>query len=360
MRKVICRKLHFKVKKEFQCYSIWHKCGEMPTKNSRTTPPEGEKKVSMHTLKLDDAQMAKIRAYCDHQLWEFFQPDHSLYGFRHKIKGVTLVAYKSGKLVISGKGTAAFVQEYIEPEITGEARLGYDDVHHPEWFTPHAGMDEAGKGDLFGPLVAATVIADEAAVRTWLKAGVRDSKATSDGAIFKLEKIIRATPGVVVQTAFAGMARYNELMARPKANLNTYLAWLHARALQNAYARKPVPWGLLDQFTKQPLVPRQLRKDGFTNDFDLRERTRAESDPVVAAASIIARSEFLRQLEQLAEPLGEPLCKGSGAPAKQQAIRIVRTHGDAALATYAKMHFKTAYEARGLKPPEKPAFRKTK
>ena len=52
------------------------------------------------------------------------------------------------------------------------AKLGYDDVHHPEWFEPHAGLDESGKGDLFGSVVAATVIAEKPAIDAWRAAGV--------------------------------------------------------------------------------------------------------------------------------------------------------------------------------------------
>ena len=48
----------------------------------------------------------------------------------------------------------------LEPQITGVVRLGYDEVNHPEWFELHAGCDESGKGDVFGPLISACVIAD--------------------------------------------------------------------------------------------------------------------------------------------------------------------------------------------------------
>ena len=60
-------------------------------------------------------------------------------------------------MVIAGKGTEDFVRDTIEPEVTGAAKLGYDDVLHPDWFESHAGLDESGKGDFFGPVIAATV-----------------------------------------------------------------------------------------------------------------------------------------------------------------------------------------------------------
>jgi ribonuclease HIII len=39
---------------------------------------------------------------------------------------VNVVVYTSHKLVVAGKQTASFVQNVLEPEVTGEARLGYD------------------------------------------------------------------------------------------------------------------------------------------------------------------------------------------------------------------------------------------
>ncbi len=99
-------------------------------------------------------------------------------------------------------------------------RLGYDEVLHPEWFELHAGLDESGKGDFFGPVVAATVIADKSAIEAWIKAGVRDSKKIVESQIIKLDKLIRETHGVAVATCLCGMPKYNLLMSRPRANLN--------------------------------------------------------------------------------------------------------------------------------------------
>jgi len=305
----------------------------------------------MYTVALNDEQMEKVRAYADDRIWEPFSPEYSRFGFKSKTAGVTLVGYKSGKLVISGKGTEELVQNFIEPEVTKEAKLGYDEVLNPEWYEPHAGLDEAGKGDLFGPVVAATVIADGDAVRAWIKAGVRDSKTIVDSNIFRLEALIRKTPGVVVKTAYCGMDKYNGLMAKPLANLNKLLAWLHARAIEAALEEKPVEWGLLDQFSKQPLVQNQMKKDGVT--FDLRMRTHGESDPVVAAASICARAEFVRQMNALSEMCGETLKKGASAQVKAQGKKLVEKNGEDFLPKIAKMHFRTAKEILGLPVEEK-------
>lgn len=313
----------------------------MPKKPS----PEEEdapKKLSTYSIKLDDTQMERLRSVLETRGWERFEVPYARFAFRGRDCNVT--AYdKRGIVVIAGKGTEEFVTMTLEPEITMAAKLGYDEVLHPDWFEPHAGLDESGKGDFFGPVIAATVIADKAAIEAWRKAGVQDSKKMAESQIIKLDKLIRTTPGVVWKTCYCGMATYNEKMSRPYANLNSLLAWQHATALADSLARKPVPWGLLDQFTEQPLVQRELKKKGVT-DFELRMRTKAESDPVVAAASVLARAEFVRQMQMLSKKFGAPLQKGAGPLVKKQAMEIIERLGARALGEFAKLHFRTAYE----------------
>jgi len=302
---------------------------------------EKPKKLSSYTLKLDDAQMDKLRSILSGRGWEAFDVAYARYAFKGRDCNVT--AYESGKLVVAGKGTEEFVTMTLEPEITMAPKLGYDEVLHPDWFELHAGLDESGKGDLFGPVIAATVIADKAAIEGWIKAGVKDSKKIAEAQIIKLDKLIRETHGVAVATCFCGMPKYNQLMSRPHANLNRLLAWQHATALSQALSRKRAPRGLLDQFSKQPLVQRELAKMGI-KDFELKMRTKAEEDPVVAAASVVARAEFVRQMHLLSRHFGGPLQKGAGPLVKEQASLIIEKFGARSLGDFAKLHFRTAYE----------------
>jgi len=310
---------------------------------------EEPKKKTIYTIELDDGQMDKLQAFCDQRLWEFYEVDYARFAFKSRQHKVNVVGYKSGKVVVQGKGTEDFVRDVLEAEITGEPKLGYDEVHHPEWFEAHAGLDEAGKGDLFGPLVCACVIADEKAIPELIEAGVKDSKRLGDTVVLQLDRTLRANRSVVVKTAYCGMGRYNEIMGRPGANLNQLLAWLPSRALENALKAKRVPWGMLDQFSKKPLV----QKFFTDKKFELRMQTKAEVDPVVAAASIAARAEFLRYLTKLSKKCNEKLLKGAGREVKEQAKAIVKKHGPDTLGDYAKLHFRTAYEALGLPVPEK-------
>jgi ribonuclease HIII len=302
---------------------------------------EKPKKLSTYTLKLDDAQMEKLRSILSGRGWEAFEVAYARFAFKGRDCNVT--AYESGKLVVAGKGTEEFVTMTLEPDITMAPKLGYDEVLHPDWFELHAGLDESGKGDLFGPVVAATVIADKTAIEGWIKAGVKDSKRIVDTQIVKLDRLIRETHGVAVSTCLCGMPKYNLIMGRPRANLNRLLAWQHATALSQALSVKRASRGLLDQFTKQPLVQRELAKMGI-KDFTLDMRTKAEEDPVVAAASVVARAEYVRQMAALSKQFGGPLQKGAGPLVKEQAAQIIERFGARSLGNFAKLHFRTAYE----------------
>lgn len=329
---------------------FWAKVAEdscFMSRNYKDFEVEEEKKITMYTRKLSDDEADKLENWCKGRGWGENEVAYARFAF--KGPKINLVMYTSGKLVIQGKMTQDFVQDVIEPEIIMVAELGYDEVLHPEWFEPHAGMDESGKGDLFGPVICATVIADGDMVRKWMDAGIKDSKKIADPQILRLEKVILRTKGVVVEKSFCGMSKYNELMGRPKANLNKLIAWLHAKALEAALDKKHVPWGMLDQFSKQPLVQKQVKR----KDFELKMETKAESDPVVAAASIIARAEFLRQLRKVSTGFGEELLKGAGAATKAQGVKLVEKLGPDRLGEFAKMHFKTSYEILGLPVPQK-------
>lgn len=315
---------------------------------------EGPKKKALYTIALPQEQLRRLGIYLQGQhTYEPYYVDHALFAF--KGNQVNVVGYKSGKVVVQGKKTEDFVQFVIEAEITGCARLGYDEINHPTWFEAHAGLDESGKGDFFGPLVTASVIAEEGIARQFMDMGVKDSKSiSSDEAILKLEAQIRKTPGVVVKTTCLSMLKYNELYHKFSSNLNRLLAWMHATTLKSALQEKSVAWGMLDQFSKAPLVQYYFKD----TDFDLRMQTKAESDPIVAAASIVARSVYIREMAKLSEKMGEKLQRGASNLVLEQGRRLIEKMGAEALPQFAKCHFRTAYIIQGLPVPEKEPYHK--
>ena len=135
------------------------------------------KPLTSHTTTLTDAQADVLQRLLTDRGWRFREVPYAR--FAAEKDKVNVVFYQSRKLVVQGKETREFVEFVLEPEILGEARLGYEAVLNPDLLLPRLGVDESGKGDFFGPLCIAGVYVNETVVRTWKDAGIRDSKSIS-------------------------------------------------------------------------------------------------------------------------------------------------------------------------------------
>ncbi len=201
-------------------------------------------------------------------------------------------------------------------------------------------MDESGKGDYFGPLVIAACYVGP--VQEAVLEGVQDSKKLADKKALSLaEEIKRVCPHAVIAI---GPERYNELYAEIK-NLNRLLEWGHAQAIAKVHELEPCRDVISDRFADPRGLVAKLKKKGL--DVDLVSRVRAESDMAVAAASILARAEFLRRLDSLASVAGFPLPKGAGSPVLAAGRRFVAHVGKDRLGEVAKLHFKTTQQIGG-------------
>jgi ribonuclease HIII len=199
------------------------------------------------------------------------------------------------------------------------------------------GSDESGKGDFFGPLVIAAFFLPEGQDEVLRELGVKDSKRTSDARCRELAGTLkRAYPFHSVVAI--GPEKYNELWAKLR-NLNRLLAWGHARAIENVLERVPAGRAVTDQFGDEKFVRGALLKKG--REIELVQMPRAEEDPAVAAASILARAEFLTRLDGLSRDAGVDLPKGASAQVEAAAARLVREKGPDILDKFAKTHFKT-------------------
>jgi ribonuclease HIII len=298
--------------------------------------------VNVFTAPLNPNQVEKLRALIDDLGFTFSAKPYTIF-FAQKNKLSVAVYEKGPKVLIQGKGVEEFVQFELEPKILEEARLGYEEVLSPEMFEPHFGVDESGKGDFFGPLVIAGVYSDCGIARKFRKAGVQDSKRiTSDARIHALAETIRKTSGGLFEVVLIGPEKYNQLYQK-FGNLNALLGWGHARVIENLLAKKPdCPRALSDKFADVRVIESALLQHGRT--IKMEQRTKAESDPAVAAASILARDGFVGWLEKRSRALGVRLGKGVSAQVKKSAAEIVAAKGPEILEQLAKIHFRTAHE----------------
>src|SRR5436305_5610308 len=269
-----------------------------------------------HPLALEQA--TKLRALLNELGFEFSQKQYTLF-FGQKNKLSVAVYEKGPKVLIQGKGVEEFVQFELEPKILGEAKLGYEEVHSPEMFEPHLGVDESGKGDFFGPLVIAGVYVDRGIAHKLIEAGVQDSKRIgSDTRIRALGDSIRKASQGLFEVVLIGPAKYNELYEK-FGNLNKLLAWGHARVIENLIERKPdCQRSLSDQFADARLIEQSLLHHG--RKIEIQQRPRAESDIAVAGASILAREGFVNWLDREGKKLGLRLERGA-SPGVQATAR---------------------------------------
>ena len=293
------------------------------------------------TIPLSPEQAETLRDVLGERGFDFAEKPYTLYTARKE--KLSIAVYEKGpKAVIQGKGLEDFITFVLEPEVLGEARLGYEEVHSPEQFEPHFGIDESGKGDLFGPLVIAGVFLDGDLARHLRDAGVQDSKAiSSDKKIRDLAAMIR-TSGAPSEVIVITPEKYNQLY-RSIGNLNHLLAWGHARVIENLCARVPdCPRALSDKFADARVLQKALLEKGRKIQLD--QRTKAESDYAVAAASILAREGFINWLDKSGKELGVVLAKGVSPKVKAAAAEIITGYGADMLPKVAKMHFNTASE----------------
>ena len=301
--------------------------------------------AASHTSPLRPDQAERLREVLERDGFEFEEKPHTLFAARKGRLHVSV--YRKGpKVLVQGRDTEDFVRFTLEPEILGEARLGYEEVHQPDMFEPHFGIDESGKGDFFGPLVIAGVFTDRDIARALLDAGITDSKRiTSSARIRQLAEVIRRTPGISTAIVAIGPERYNELHTR-FGNLNRLLAWGHARAIEKLAALRPdCPRALSDQFARADVLARALRAQGVKLKLD--QRTKGESDVAVAAASILARERFVDWMEKTSAAGGVKLPFGASAGVISAGKQVVERHGAAALGQVAKLHFRTTARVLG-------------
>ena len=199
------------------------------------------------------------------------------------------------------------------------------------------GIDESGKGDYFGPLVIAAVFVDATTQGELRLMEVRDSKKISDGRVLEMALDIKTIcPHSVIAI---GPQKYNELYVKIK-NLNRLLAWGHAKALETLLEQGiSCERAISDQFGNERLILNALQEKG--QKIALEQRPKAESDLAVAAASILARAEFLIRLKRLSGEVGTTLPKGASPAVELAAKMVIKKYGQERLGSVAKLHFKT-------------------
>ena len=257
-------------------------------------------------------------------------------------KGVLKIDYSQ----LKGGANVRKIQTLIEgKKISSDFKDSNKKDVDQELGFPIIGTDESGKGDYFGPLVSAGVYVDEQTAKDLFACGVKDSKNLSDNANLRLaQEIAKICKGrfVIIEIS---PERYNllyEQFKKEKKNLNTLLAWGHAKAIEEILSKVDCEVAIADQFADERFILGKLQEKG--KKLRLIQMHKAEQNIAVAAASILARARFLKKLSKLSNEYKIDLTKGASQTVIENAKKIVDMHGKDSLRKVAKLHFKTTNE----------------
>lgn len=290
---------------------------------------------------LEPTKVPILKDYLQHRGYEFTKVPYT--HFSASKEKLTVTMYLKGKLVVQGKKAGDFIEFYLEPELLKTITISDGKKIGVDYGESRIGVDESGKGDYFGPMVVAGVYSDSKDIEKLAALGVKDSKKLTDKRAEAIAKQIMAK--YLFTTVVIGPEKYNELQEK-MGNVNSLLAWAHARTIENLLSKVRCTKVVVDQFANKRLVQDALMKKG--KEIRLEQRHKAESDLVVAAASILARAEFLKRLKRSSEEIAIPLPKGASKKVDETAARIVKEKGEAFLVKVAKVHFRTTEKAKGL------------
>lgn len=208
----------------------------------------------------------------------------------------------------------------------------------PTMILPAIGSDEAGKGDLFGPLVVAAVYVGKTEYGHLGKYQLKDSKLLSTKRVLCLADQIKS------------VCEYSLAVVEPKdftgvENMNSLLEDLHARCINEVLGRKGSLIAIYDDFGAKNL------KERLKNHSDLTVLgfKKAERNLAVAAASIVARGEFLSWIDRASSHYGKRIPLGAGQKAIEFAKDFLRDYGLKELEKIAKMNFSSLQDLISMK-----------
>ncbi len=184
-----------------------------------------------------------------------------------------------------------------------------------------AGVDEAGRGPVLGPLVMAIVQIDQKQAQELQKAGVKDSKEVPFRKRTKLARLIKAhCQHVIIKVLPTTIDK-----AVATQSLNTLEAKTTAKLIAKLAEQTPLGKIMLDLPTKNKETYCQEVKRYLSFDIDLDAKHKADQTHIaVAAASIIAKDARDRAISNLEKKYKIRL--GSGYPADPVTQQALQNH----------------------------------
>ncbi|MFD1362204.1 ribonuclease HIII [Lentibacillus salinarum] len=273
--------------------------------------------------------------------------------FRAKTANTTITAYKSGKVLFQGNNPAAEAEKWTghmkEKPAQPKKPAPKSTMPPPDSLLSgsHIGSDEAGTGDYFGPITTAAVFVRQEQMPLLKELGVKDSKNLTDTTIRQIAGDILALD-MPYSLLVLRNTKYNKLKKRGWSQ-GKMKAMLHHHAISHVLNKMndaETEGILIDQFCEPAVYKKHIAAEHEHLHENTYFMTKAESYSIaVAAASIIARTSFVKEMDQLSNQAGLTLPKGASGKVDQAAARIIKSHGQDFLDTCAKTHFANTTKA---------------
>ncbi len=163
-----------------------------------------------------------------------------------------------------------------------------------------AGIDEAGRGPVLGPLVMAVCSIDERNTHKLVELGVKDSKllmkAVREDLFEKIKELCEWEIIIVPPT------EVDEAVNSKKDNLNLLEARVAAQLLVKLKKKTVIDKAILDSPTKNTKKFEQTMQGLLPEEMNLVCENKADLNyPIVAAASILAKVTRDREMERVSE-----------------------------------------------------------
>lgn len=266
--------------------------------------------------------------------------------FQAKNFDTTITLYESGKVMFQGLSADIEASLWIEQEKIKNNRTIDIQGKEKKKETPKKlynistiGSDEVGTGDYFGPIVVCATYVSKENINFLTDLGVRDSKKLTD------EKIKEIAPSIIKKIPYVcyilSNKDYNNLKDEDK-NMNKIKAILHNKVLVELVKKDNYDFEkiVIDQFVYPKKFYEHIAKSSekITNVTFL---TKAEDQVMsVAAASIISRYIFLKEMKRLSNELEMLIPLGASDKVDAFASNVLEKVGINNFKNYVKFNFK--------------------
>lgn len=308
--------------------------------------------MSNSVLKLSAITIEKMKEHY-HSCLQPATPPGSI--FVAKPPGCTITAYKSGKVLFQGKTALDEAYRWENVALPAEQKKAVIKTAHlfapPENIEELSiiGSDEVGTGDYFGPITVVAAYVKKEQMELLRELGVKDSKHLTDKQIVSIAKDLLHT--IPYSLLVLRNEKYNSLQEKGMSQ-GKMKAVLHNKALLNVMQKlegKPLDGILVDQFCEPAIYFNHIAREKEQVKEKIYFATKAESLHLsVAAASILARYSFIKEMDKIGDSLGMTIPKGAGAQVDVKAAELIRKFGKEKLREIAKLHFANTKKAEAL------------